>query len=73
MVRTAKYTALCKRISAHAFCHGFAAHLLKSGYKILVLQRLFGPGQLDTTLICSPVLRQGALGVKSPRGLLLSS
>ena len=57
---------LTKRITSHSLRHSFATHLLESGYDIRTVQELLGHKNVETTMICTHVLQQGVLGVRSP-------
>lgn len=61
-----KRVGVVKRVSAHTFRHSFATHLLESGTDIRTIQALLGHNDLQTTMIYTHVLNQGAQGVKSP-------
>lgn len=64
--QAAKEIQLNKRVSCHTLRHSFATHLLESGTDIRTIQELMGHKDLNTTMIYTHVLRQGAKGVKSP-------
>ena len=65
LTRAALAAGLNKRVTAHAFRHSFATHLLRAGYDIRTVQELLGHTDVSTTMVYLHVLDRG-VGVRSP-------
>jgi len=64
--KAVRLVGIHKKVSAHTFRHSFATHLLARGTDIRTIQVLLGHKDVETTMIYTHVLNQGAQGVPSP-------
>ncbi len=55
----------------HTFRHSFATHLPMGGYDIRTVQKLLGQTGVSTTMVCTHVLNNPGISVRSPADLLV--
>ena len=63
-------TGIKERVTCHTFCHSFSRYLLERGQDIRTVKELLDHKGGSTTMICTPVLNRGPLGVRSPAYIL---
>ena len=66
MAEATRGAGITTRVSPHVMRHSFATELRENGSDIRTVQELLGHRDVSTTMIYLPVMRRGALGVKSP-------
>lgn len=64
--RAAASAGVAKRVTAHAFRHSFATHLLEQGWDVRQVQTLLGHASLATTMIYVHVMNKPSVAVTSP-------
>jgi site-specific recombinase XerD len=57
---------LSERATSHSFRHSLATHLLQDDHDIRTVQELFGPENVETTLVYTHLLNRGGRSVASP-------
>jgi integron integrase len=62
----ARRSGVAKRVSAHAFRHSFATHLLEQGWDVRQVQHLLGHASLNTTMVYTHLTSKPAHVVTSP-------
>ena len=62
---SSRISAASKRVTAHAFRHSFAAHLLADGDDIRTVQELLDHKDVRTTMIHTHVLNRRGRGIRS--------
>jgi integron integrase len=70
VVAAARRAGLNRRVGCHSLRHRFATHLVERGVDLRTMQILLGHESLETTMVYTPVARQGPAGVPSPLDLL---
>ncbi|MFN4361236.1 MAG: tyrosine-type recombinase/integrase [Hylemonella sp.] len=65
-MQLADVATIHKSVSAHTLRDNYARHLLQAGTNIHTIQEMLGHRELDTTVICTHVLRVRAGTTASP-------
>ena len=70
MKRAVLEAGVTKATNCHTFRNSFATHLLERGQDIRTIQELLDHKDGSTTMIYTPVLNHGPIGVRSPADIL---
>jgi site-specific recombinase XerD len=66
MRQTLKKTSITKDVCLHSLRHSYATHLLEEGVNIVVLQKLLGHLQIETTMVYLHLAQHEHLKAHSP-------
>jgi len=64
MQRAVREAGIAQRATCHTLRHACATHLLEDDHDIRTLQEILGHPDVSTTMIYTPVLNRGRLGVR---------